>query len=172
MDIFKHNTYIPSIQPSGFLMHIMKILASTTLFAFTFFFASACQSQPDTLPEVVVYKTPTCGCCAKWVDHLKEAGFEVDTNDMESLATIKKQFGVSSQNQSCHTAIVGGYVVEGHVPADVVRRMLTEKPDIVGIAVPGMPIGSPGMEVEGRPAERYQVIAFDKAGNNTVYAQR
>ena len=103
---------------------------------------------------------------------MREAGFVVDANDLDDLTQIKQQFGVSRENSSCHTAIVGGYVVEGHVPADVVRRMLTEKPDIAGIAVPGMPIGSPGMEVEGRPADRYQVIAFEKNGNRSVYAQR
>ena len=80
---------------------------------------------------------------------MREAGFEVDTNDMDNLSPIKQRFGITQETSSCHTAIVGGYVVEGHVPADIVRRMLTEKPDIAGIAVPGMPIGSPGMEVEG-----------------------
>ena len=126
----------------------------------------------DDLPEIAVYKTPTCGCCSLWVDHMKEAGFKVTTTDLNDLHPIKNHFGVSHDIESCHTAIVGGYVVEGHVPADVVQKMLEEKPDIAGIAVPGMPIGSPGMEVEGRPADRYNVIAFDKQGNRTVYAER
>ena len=103
---------------------------------------------------------------------MREAGFTVNTTDLDDLDPIKEQFSVTAENRSCHTAVVGGYVVEGHVPADVVRRMLNEKPDIAGIAVPGMPIGSPGMEVEGRPADRYNVIAFDKNGQRTVYAQR
>ena len=133
---------------------------------------SSCQTRQDALPEVSVYKTPTCGCCSKWVDHLTEAGFTVKTTDLDDLSQIKTQFGVAMENQSCHTAVVGGYVVEGHVPADVVRRMLTEKPDIAGIAVPGMPIGSPGMEMEGHPGERYDIIAFDKNGQRHVYAQR
>ena len=136
------------------------------------FILPSCMSQPETLPEVVVYKTPTCGCCSKWVDHLKEAGFTVNATDLDDLTHIKEQFGVASQHRSCHTAVVGGYVVEGHVPSDVVKRMLSEKPDIAGIAVPGMPIGSPGMEMEGRAPERYNVIAFDRSGSTQVYAQR
>lgn len=149
-------------------MHTLRI---TVLF-FALFAFSSCQNRQDTLPEVAVYKTPTCGCCSKWVDHMREAGFTVNATDLDDLNPIKQQFGVAPVNQSCHTAIVGGYVVEGHVPADVIRRMLTEKPDIAGIAVPGMPIGSPGMEVEGRPADRYDVIAFDKDGHRHVYAKR
>ena len=133
---------------------------------------SSCQSRQEALPEVTVYKTPTCGCCSKWVDHMREAGFTVNATDLDDLSSIKDQFSVAPENQSCHTAVVGGYVVEGHVPADVVRRMLSEKPDIAGIAVPGMPIGSPGMEVEGRPADRYDVVAFDKNGHRHVYAKR
>lgn len=133
---------------------------------------SSCQSRQEALPEVSVYKTPTCGCCSLWVDHMREAGFTVKTTDLNDLHPIKNQFGVHHEIESCHTAVVGGYIVEGHVPADVVRKMLTEKPDIAGITVPGMPIGSPGMEVEGRPADRYNIIAFDKAGNTSVYAQR
>ena len=143
------------------------------LLIFAGFAFSACtpgNSQP--LPEMVVYKTPTCGCCKLWVEHMEEAGFTVKTTDLSDLSEIKERFGVAQNLRSCHTAVVDGYVVEGHVPADIVERMLRDKPDIAGIAVPGMPIGSPGMEVEGRPAQRYNVIAFDKAGVNSVYAQR
>ncbi len=143
-----------------------------TPFVFVFFFLSSCQAQPETLPTVTVYKTPTCGCCSKWVDHMREAGFTVNATDLDDLSDIKAQFSVDDRVHSCHTAVVDGYVVEGHVPADLVKRMVSEKPAIAGIAVPGMPIGSPGMEVEGRPAQRYQVLAFDKAGTLTVYAQR
>ena len=103
---------------------------------------------------------------------MEEAGFTVKVTDLEDLSEIKQQFGVPQNLRSCHTAIVDGYVVEGHVPSDVVEKMLTEKPDIAGITVPGMPIGSPGMEVEGRPADRYQILAFNKAGQSKVYAQR
>jgi hypothetical protein len=141
--------------------------------AITIFFASGCtpgNSQP--LPEFVVYKTPTCGCCKQWVEHLKEAGFVVKTTDLADLSDIKERFKVPGKLQSCHTAVVDGYVVEGHVPADVVKRMLDEKPDITGISVPGMPVGSPGMEVAGRAPQRYDVIAFDQQGNERVFAER
>ncbi len=139
------------------------------LLLFTVF---SCTSSPEALPEVVVYKTPTCGCCKLWVDHMKEAGFTVKTTDLENLDDIKTRFKVPGELSSCHTAVVNGYVVEGHVPADIVKRMLSEKPEIAGISVPGMPIGSPGMEVEGRPAQRYNVVAFDQQGHGHVYAQR
>jgi hypothetical protein len=117
---------------------------------------------------IVVHKTPTCGCCGKWVDHLKAAGFEVETQDHDVLADIKEVNGVLPEVRTCHTALVGGYVVEGHVPAEHVIRLLKEKPDIAGIAVPGMPIGSPGME--GPNPQPYDVIAWDKAGNKSVFA--
>ena len=103
---------------------------------------------------------------------MEEAGFTLNTTDLDNLRSIKERFGISDDIRSCHTAIVGNYIVEGHIPADVVKRLLSEKPDIAGIAVPGMPIGSPGMEVEGQPADRYQIIAFDKQGNRSVYAER
>lgn len=103
---------------------------------------------------------------------MKEAGFTVKTTDLANLDDIKTRFNVPGQLGSCHTAVVNGYVVEGHVPADVVKRMLAEEPDITGISVPGMPIGSPGMEVEGRAAQRYNIVAFDQQGHQHVYAQR
>ena len=120
---------------------------------------------------VTVYKTATCGCCAKWVDHMRAAGFEVKTTDVENIGEVKSTYGVPSELGSCHTSLVGGYVVEGHVPADVVSRMLREKPKIAGIAVPGMPIGSPGMEQAGRRMP-YEVIAFERGGKASVYERR
>lgn len=131
-------------------------------------FLTAYVMADEGRPTVTVYKSPTCGCCAKWVTHLEENGFDVKSTDVADLTLIKVKFDVPGQLQSCHTAVVGGYVVEGHVPADVVKRLLEEKPDVAGLAVPGMPIGSPGMEVEGRPAEPYDVIAFGK-GEQQVY---
>lgn len=151
------------------------LLCITTLSACTPSNSQPTDSQASVAQassEVVVYKTPTCGCCSKWVTHLEEAGFTVKTTDLPDLTQIKKQFGVPGKLQSCHTAIVDGYLVEGHVPADVVSKMLNEKPEIAGISVPGMPIGSPGMEVEGRPNDKYDIIAFDKTGNTSVYASR
>jgi hypothetical protein len=123
-------------------------------------------------PSVMVYKSPTCGCCKLWVTYLERNGFPVKFEDLNSLAAIKKRHGVPDAMASCHTALVDGYVVEGHVPADLIDRLLRERPSVVGIAVPGMPIGSPGMEVPGRPADRYQILAFDRSGATTVFATR
>jgi hypothetical protein len=117
---------------------------------------------------VLVYKTESCGCCNAWVDHLRAAGFTVDARDVADLMSIKRDAGVPASHASCHTALVDGYVVEGHVPADQIERLLAERPRIAGIAVPGMPVGSPGMDGPG--ARPYQVLAFDRQGVNTVYA--
>lgn len=121
----------------------------------------------DTL---VVYKTPTCGCCRDWVDHVKANGFAVVVHDMDDLSAIKQQAGVPASQASCHTATVNGYTIEGHVPADLIRKMLTERATFRGLAVPGMPIGSPGME--GLIKQAYDVNAFDENGNIQVYAKR
>lgn len=120
--------------------------------------------------EALVYKSPTCGCCAKWVDHLEAAGFTVHVEDVNDLRPVKAQNGVTPQLASCHTAIIEDYVIEGHVPADVIAKLLEERPDIRGIAVPGMPAGSPGME--GGTPEEYDVVAFDREGKTSVYARR
>lgn len=120
-----------------------------------------------TASPVLVYKTPTCGCCSLWVDHLRASGFDVETRDLPSLTAVKDSLGVPMQLGSCHTAVVDGYVVEGHVPAAEIARMLQERPDVRGIAVPGMPLGSPGMEVPGRPADTYDVLSFGDNGTAT-----
>ena len=127
--------------------------------------------QTPAGPAVTVYKTPTCGCCTKWIDHLKQAGFTVTANDLENLAPIKRQHGVPQTLESCHTAVVGGYVVEGHVPAAVIQRLLREKPAVAGIAVPGMPAGSPGMEYPDARPQPYDVLAFRAEGGWSVYAR-
>jgi hypothetical protein len=106
------------------------------------------------------------------VVHLQRSGFSVRSENLTSLRPIKARHGVPPDLQSCHTALVGGYVVEGHVPADLVLRLLRERPPVAGIAVPGMPVGSPGMEVPGTPAERYRVYSFDRAGKTGVFATR
>jgi hypothetical protein len=123
----------------------------------------------DSLPGVVLYKSPLCGCCSKWADHLRTAGFRVVTRNVESLTTIEARYGVPRQLSSCHTAVVGGYVVVGHVPADVLQRFLAEHPPVAGISVPGMPQSAPGMD--GAP-DHYDVVAFDREGHTRVYAQR
>lgn len=125
------------------------------------------QPRQQNAPVVEVYKSPTCGCCAKWVTHLQEAGFVVNVTDVVDISDIKTKFKIPPDLASCHTAVVGGYVVEGHVPAADVRRLLKERPKIAGIAVPGMPEGSPGME--GPKPEAYSVIAWG-GGRTSVFA--
>jgi hypothetical protein len=120
--------------------------------------------------EMVVYKSPTCGCCDLWVDHVRDNGFAVETVDIveyDALVEKKREHGIAMDLGSCHTTLVGGYVVEGHVPASVIHRLLAERPDIHGIAVPGMPIGSPGME--GPNPRPYQVFAIALDGSRSVY---
>jgi hypothetical protein len=131
----------------------------------------AATQQKAAGPLVEVFKSPTCGCCSQWVEHLRANGFTVRTTDLNNLAEIKKARGVPEQVQSCHTAVVNGYVVEGHVPAADVQRLLKEKPAIAGIAVGGMPIGSPGMESPYVKAEPYNVVSFDKSGSTRVFAK-
>lgn len=121
-------------------------------------------------PEVTVYKSPTCGCCGKWVDHLKADGFSVTVHDLQSVEPLKQRYGVPRNLASCHTATVGGYVIEGHVPAADIKRLLAEKPKVKGLAVPGMPVGSPGME-QGNVKEPYDVVSFDESGRTAVYAK-
>ena len=127
-------------------------------------------TQQSVAAGIVVYKSPTCGCCGKWVKHMEDAGFSVDVENRGDLTPTKAELGVPGRMQSCHTAKVGDYIVEGHVPADLVKRMLDEKPDIKGLAVPGMPMGSPGME--GPRKDPYNVIAIGNDGSARVYAQR
>ena len=130
------------------------------------------KTAPAALPKVTVYKTSSCGCCRLWVDHLKNNGFDVQAMDVSSadVRAVSKAAGLKDENTSCHTAKIGAYTVEGHVPADDIKRMLKEKPAIAGIAAPGMPMGSPGME-QGGTKEPYDVIAFKKDGTSTVYAK-
>ena len=119
-------------------------------------------------PVITVYKTPTCGCCRKWVDHVRAAGFQVETVDQPDLTAIKQRSGVPQGLTSCHTAIVEGYAIEGHVPAETIRRLLAERPKARGIAVPGMPMGSPGME--GPYKQEYEVYTFDETGPTGIFS--
>jgi hypothetical protein len=127
--------------------------------------ASVQAAQPIT-----VYKTPTCGCCTKWIEHLEDNGYQVQAKDMQDLRFIKSMSGVKPRYASCHTAVIDGYVVEGHVPAADIRRLLDERPDVIGIAVPGMPIGSPGME-QGDRRDDYAVITLEKDGTAKVFSE-
>lgn len=128
------------------------------------------QANAGEAPTMTVYKSPTCGCCQKWVEIMEAEGFTVVTEDVADMSVVKAEHGVLSNLQSCHTAIVDGYVIEGHVPADAIEQLLAERPDVTGLAVPGMPVGSPGMEVDGYGVEPFTVIAFDVAGNTEPFA--
>jgi len=119
------------------------------------------------LPKVVVTKDPNCGCCGGWVDHMRAAGFPVDVVTTPQVNRVKVRLGVPEDLASCHTAEVADYVIEGHVPADAVKRLLAEKPQAKGLAVPGMPVGSPGMEVQGADPDTYEVVLFGPAGQMT-----
>ena len=152
-------------------MNIRKLAAAGMLVAGALLVIAFRGSDADvgSDPELLVYRLPTCGCCVKWVDHMKEAGFEVRMEETTEMGDVKIRTGVPLELSSCHTTVVGDYVIEGHVPADVVKRFLEEAPEVKGIAVPGMPTGSPGME--GPNPRPYAVIAFDGKGNRTVYEE-
>ena len=124
---------------------------------------------PARAADITVYKSPLCGCCGAWVAHMRKAGHSMKVIEMEDLTAIKKMTGVGEHLQSCHTAVVDGYVIEGHVPASDVARLLSEKPSARGLSVPGMPIGSPGME--GPDPETYDVLLFGKDGSSKVFAR-
>lgn len=128
----------------------------------------ACSAQA-TPAEIVVHKTPSCGCCNLWIDHVREAGFQVRAVEVDDTTPIAARLGVPADLRSCHTAEIDGYVIEGHVPAREIRRLLAERPDAIGLAVPGMPLGSPGMEM-GERRQAYDVILFDRKGGRRVFA--
>jgi hypothetical protein len=129
----------------------------------------ATQPAGAELPRVVVYKSPTCGCCELWVRHMRRFGFQVEAHDVQDLGAVKAEAGIPYGLGSCHTARVGKYFIEGHVPAEDVKRLLFEKPVARGLTVPGMPVGSPGME-QGNRREPYEVLLVAKDGSTTVYA--
>lgn len=128
------------------------------------------ETSDENLKNITVYKSPTCGCCTMWEQHLTKAGFKVTSNKTDDMSAIRKQYNVPEKAQSCHTAIVGGYVVEGHVPAADIEKLLKARPaDVAGIAAPGMPPKSPGMQPEGEKPSGYDVISFDKNGQTKVF---
>ena len=122
--------------------------------------------------RMIVYKSPTCGCCNAWVKHVRAAGYKVETHEVDDVTPYKQKHGVPLDLASCHTGVIDGYAVEGHVPADLIDKLLREKPkDAEALIVPGMPVGSPGMEMGGRK-DAYNVILVDVKGKRTVYAKR
>ena len=125
--------------------------------------------QAAASSTLTVFRSPTCGCCSKWIDHMEAAGFKVEDNVTEDMDAVKQQYGVPATMTSCHTTVANGYAIEGHIPAADVARLLVEKPDVAGIAVPGMPIGSPGME-SGDYTEPYTVFSFSEDGTTTTFS--
>jgi len=143
-------------------------VSSYLVLALPFFFLSVPLAvHAESSAVVQVYKSATCGCCGDWIDHLQANGFRVDAKNVNDLAPVKQSLGVTRELASCHTAQVEGYVIEGHVPAREIKRLLRERPPVVGLAVPDMPIGSPGME--GPNPEGYSVLAFDGQGKTEVF---
>jgi hypothetical protein len=120
---------------------------------------------------MTVYKSPACGCCKEWITHVEANGFACRIVDMDDVTPMKRTAGVPKKLESCHTALVGAYVIEGHVPADLIKGLLARKPKVLGLSVPDMPLGAPGMETSG-PAQPYKVMAFMKDGSSRLYASR
>ena len=154
----------------------MRLLAVIVIGLVLGFWSTAHASDQNTRPsdgkdgkrpEIVVYKSPYCGCCAGWADHMEAEGYTVTTHNVDDLEPIKQKAGVPDELMSCHTATVDGYVIEGHVPASAIDRLLSGRPLVKGLAVPGMPIGSPGME--GADPEAYDVMSFDANGRSSVF---
>lgn len=134
--------------------------------------ATSYTSAPQpALASVLVHKNPSCGCCELWVEHLRKAGFEVTVRDEEDLNAVKERLGVPYGKGSCHTAEVGGYIVEGHVPVEDIKRLLAEKPDARGLVLPGMPLGSPGMEAPDGGVKPYTVELVERDGNTVAFAE-
>lgn len=147
----------------------MRVLAAFTL-SFLVLSGSA-ESADPVLPAVVVHKSPSCGCCKVWAQHLKNAGFPVTLKDTDDVSPVKQRMGVPPRMASCHTAEVDGYFVEGHVPTEDIKRLLRERPKAKGLTVPGMPAGSPGMEVPSGEVEPYSVFLVAEDGSTTVFAR-
>jgi hypothetical protein len=149
---------------------VRVVAIATTMI--TLVLTTAAVRTPATIdaakPTITVYKDPSCGCCKNWIEHLIKHGYRVDAKDTPDMAEVKRTLGVPDAVTSCHTAIVNGYLIEGHVPSADIDRLLAKKPHVAGLAVPGMPMGSPGME--GGKAQHYQVLTFDKSGKTQVFA--
>lgn len=153
-----------------------KILILLSLFLLLLTACGAPAAEQETiaisgeLKVIDVHRSPTCSCCEDWIAHLENSGYTVRVHDVVNPTAVKTQYNVPGSLYSCHTALIDGYVIEGHVPVEDIERLLTERPDIIGLGVAGMPIGSPGMEVDGLEAQPYDVIAFDSQGNLETFA--
>lgn len=145
-----------------FLIGAMQALAALAL--------AGTAAASEALPKMTVTRDPNCGCCGAWFEHIKAAGFAVDVVQVDDVMPLKGKLGVPEALMSCHTAEIGGYVVEGHVPAAAVKRLLIERPKAIGIAVAGMPVGSPGMEVPGQAPQAYEIAIFS-VGKEDIFAR-
>ncbi len=155
-----HNYFTRLIRQSSLLMALVS----------TLLFAAPPVVAEEPLAEVTVWHSPTCGCCTDWVNHLEQYGFPVRKHVQHDVAMIKHRLGLPNNLASCHTAMVDGYVIEGHVPAEDIARLLKERPFVRGLSVPGMPIGSPGMEMGDR-VDPYEVLSFDEDGKTEVFSR-
>jgi len=147
---------------------LLAVATTIVTLALTTAAARTAPAVDPAKPVVTVYKDPSCGCCKNWIEHLIKHGYRVDAKDTPAMAEVKRTLGVPDAMTSCHTAVVNGYLIEGHVPAADIDKLLATRPRIAGLAVPGMPMGSPGME--GGRAQHYQVLSFDKNGKTKVFA--
>ena len=151
------------------LSSVAAIVALPLIGALIALSAVIVSQKPAQAEDIVVYKSPTCGCCKKWISHLGKNGYSVEIHNQYDVSPIKSKMGVPRKLHSCHTAMVDGYVIEGHVPAADITRLLEERPAVKGLAVPGMPMGSPGME--GPRKDPYEVLTFQENGRTTVFAK-
>ena len=146
---------------------VLQLLGAGVIVGSVPFVARLALASPEDLRAIKVYKSPSCGCCGRWTEYLKQNGFRPEVVDMDDISAIKRVAQVPDDLVSCHTAVVERYVVEGHVPVEAIRKMLSERPKIIGIAVPGMPSGSPGMP--GGTRERFDVVAFARKGKQRLF---
>lgn len=149
---------------------LFGLLITAGVAAFLFWPGNSSQIILSDKTEVVMYKNAGCQCCTKWGDHMQEGEFSVEEVATPVLMQVKQENGITRELSSCHTALVDGYVVEGHVPRADVKRLLQERPDAIGLAVPGMPIGSPGMETPGRAPQNYDVLLVHNDGSTSVFS--
>ena len=154
----------------NFVMNRRVSVLSLVAIATGGLFSTVVRAAGDALPAVKAYRNPGCGCCEKWAVLMKETGFAITMEDDNDLADRKEKLGVPAKLSGCHTALIADYVIEGHVPPKDILRLLAEKPDALGLAVPGMPMGSPGMEAAGK-ADAYDVIQFARNGSQRVFAR-
>ena len=155
------------------MIQFVRIVTAAVLAIATLGACTGETAEPATgeaVAEVTVHKSPTCGCCTDWVEHLREAGFAVEVRETSNLAPVQERVGLPYGLGSCHTAEVEGYFVEGHVPAEDVARLLSERPEAKGLTVPGMPLGSPGMEVPSGEVEAYDVLLVRSDGSTEIFA--